>query len=1025
MTVTVAQLRALANDRFTEPSQVSETIVRFVRRSDNAPFAVYYFDVTKDLPQTEKALAEYQTNVLAERFFTEAKSLQWNTYLFFVPPPAVIKRGDFGEVRSMIEADRGYARKQVISESQLPEIFSPSFEASNDVLQTENILSIWTERLQKAGIDEIVWRDADTPARLDAIETSKTRDAMPARRDGLAKPPPAAEMIKEIRLVDYRLYPVRRDFSFGRVNLICGANAAGKTSLLEAIELLYCGRHHRAPDDDSTFDVEATYVSGKTGRTTEKTPAKIFRDRNLHWYGQHEIKTHHLADSFAKYNFLNTDAAVELTDSTEHVEDDLAKLLIGPDASRIWHTITGLESSVRSRLRDRNRTLKSLTDERTTLRRMIAPDTQRSQSSDILRGRLVTIVEGLSWGDSDSSSAQLTRRFIGPLSQLTALCEQAMKHGSSSSESIKSLDQRRRMLRTQVRDLSDLAKRWQKAEQRVEEITQERRTSRAAKSTAQKIKRIVTGRLLPLIANLEKATATAERYTNLFADFDRNDIERLRPRLDGFTLRAAVQNIEQGLGAERSQLRIKRGQLAEYQRVHARAASLIEQLQDLAREILKTTDDVDVCPLCETRLPKGQLRQHLAQKNPTAQAELTLTRAIRESERRCELMKTDVATLGWLDGFSKAVRIAAAKTLGEVYKQLEAVLEEQKRTNEEIARIEEAIAGLEERGISLEELEQACDDLAAYGYPLEERTAATVDAVLSKIDAAEHAQTEELTHQSDLFAVVKASFNQRAEQNAGNLMAANGIVARIQGQHDTLEQCLKSLAPMLERFPWPDSRPLSKLIVESSSIEKMASDLQAKLVEEEARRKSQAEANKRLADIDKEAKATALRVERLDVALKALQDIQANHSLTKALEQALQENREAIEFVFRNIHSPHEFSGLGESLSKLHRISPDEDVELTQISTGQRAALALSIFLAQNGQLAVAPPVILIDDPIAHIDDLNCLSFLDYLRELVLAGNRQIFFATANDKLAALITRKFDFLGDAFQRIDLARPALN
>lgn len=256
-------------------------------------------------------------------------------------------------------------------------------------------------------------------------------------------------------------------------------------------------------------------------------------------------------------------------------------------------------------------------------------------------------------------------------------------------------------------------------------------------------------------------------------------------------------------------------------------------------------------------------------------------------------------------------------------------------------------------------------------------------------------------------------------------MAANGIVARIQGQHDTLEQCLKSLAPMLERFPWPDSRPLSKLIVESSSIEKMASDLQAKLVEEEARRKSQAEANKRLADIDKEAKATALRVERLDVALKALQDIQANHSLTKALEQALQENREAIEFVFRNIHSPHEFSGLGESLSKLHRISPDEDVELTQISTGQRAALALSIFLAQNGQLAVAPPVILIDDPIAHIDDLNCLSFLDYLRELVLAGNRQIFFATANDKLAALITRKFDFLGDAFQRIDLARPALN
>jgi ABC-type lipoprotein export system ATPase subunit len=72
----------------------------------------------------------------------------------------------------------------------------------------------------------------------------------------------------------------------------------------------------------------------------------------------------------------------------------------------------------------------------------------------------------------------------------------------------------------------------------------------------------------------------------------------------------------------------------------------------------------------------------------------------------------------------------------------------------------------------------------------------------------------------------------------------------------------------------------------------------------------------------------------------------------------------------------------------------------------------LSLFLAQNAQLRTAPPLILIDDPIAHVDDLNCLSFLDYLREVVIAGDRQVVFATANDKLAALFERKFDFLGD-------------
>jgi exonuclease SbcC len=63
----------------------------------------------------------------------------------------------------------------------------------------------------------------------------------------------------------------------------------------------------------------------------------------------------------------------------------------------------------------------------------------------------------------------------------------------------------------------------------------------------------------------------------------------------------------------------------------------------------------------------------------------------------------------------------------------------------------------------------------------------------------------------------------------------------------------------------------------------------------------------------------------------------------------------------------------------------------------------------------------LIDDPIAHVDDLNALSFLDYLREVAVRGKRQIFFATANDKLATLIERKFDFLGADFKKIALNR----
>jgi exonuclease SbcC len=160
---------------------------------------------------------------------------------------------------------------------------------------------------------------------------------------------------------------------------------------------------------------------------------------------------------------------------------------------------------------------------------------------------------------------------------------------------------------------------------------------------------------------------------------------------------------------------------------------------------------------------------------------------------------------------------------------------------------------------------------------------------------------------------------------------------------------------------------------------------------------------------------------RLTEASKVLNDLQSNHSLNSAMELTLRQNRSVVEEIFSHIHSPAEFSGLGPSWNSLVRSADKSLAKLTEISSGQRAALALSIFLAQNGQLTSAPPVVLMDDPIAHVDDLNCLSFLDYLREIALTGKRQIFFATASDKLATLFTRKLDFMGRSFQRFELER----
>jgi chromosome segregation protein len=162
---------------------------------------------------------------------------------------------------------------------------------------------------------------------------------------------------------------------------------------------------------------------------------------------------------------------------------------------------------------------------------------------------------------------------------------------------------------------------------------------------------------------------------------------------------------------------------------------------------------------------------------------------------------------------------------------------------------------------------------------------------------------------------------------------------------------------------------------------------------------------------------------RLEKACKVLSALIEQASLDQMTAQAFASIRNKVSSIFARIHTPSEYE-LGEFSSGSLVIRRDGHAahQVQQVSTGQRAALALSIFLALNDSAHSAPPVMLIDDPVAHVDDLNALSFLDYLREVALHGKRQIFFATADVRLAALFQRKFEFLGrDHFRKIVLPR----
>jgi DNA repair protein SbcC/Rad50 len=154
---------------------------------------------------------------------------------------------------------------------------------------------------------------------------------------------------------------------------------------------------------------------------------------------------------------------------------------------------------------------------------------------------------------------------------------------------------------------------------------------------------------------------------------------------------------------------------------------------------------------------------------------------------------------------------------------------------------------------------------------------------------------------------------------------------------------------------------------------------------------------------------------RATTAIALLDSLMGSNFKDEYLKKVRTSHREKIATIFLQIHAPHEFKDLRLNGQVLLERQTGVMAKVNTISTGQRAALALSIFLGLNSSVAGRAPWILFDDPIVHVDDLNVVSFLDMLRDLVLQGDRQIFFATANSRVGDLFARKFDFLGENFK----------
>jgi DNA repair protein SbcC/Rad50 len=448
----------------------------------------------------------------------------------------------------------------------------------------------------------------------------------------------------------------------------------------------------------------------------------------------------------------------------------------------------------------------------------------------------------------------------------------------------------------------------------------------------------------------------------------------------------------------------------------------ITELQSWAQKVVEHRHSDSNCPVCGTEFGPGELieRMHTLSLAPSDATILDLRQRIEHLNAKKQRAAGEASWLGQLEKFIHSLPDAnAALTVRDAQLAVSSTIERQRKLLEAKQTAQQGLDAYAQGGLSLAAIEQLClpvdgDEQGHASQDVLEARDSTrqyleqLQNAIAELDARVLQRNERLKHRiydagirsSDTLdtAIEQLLVRQRVGQRAGEACAAARHYLDFAPEAD-----MRSLLTSLEASVLGAKKVQAALQADSHSATRLT------MVREQLEQLST-----RLGSIGGS-------IERLTGALRVLDDIIDTQSLDAASAAVVAATHKVADSIFGRIHAPAEYLITADAETPLRRRDNNSPVQLNQVSTGQRSAYALSMFLAMNAQVKAGPKVILLDDPISHIDDLNALSFLDYLRNLVIKSDRQVFFATADEKIAGLFVHKFGFLGEEFRTIELAR----
>jgi len=1016
---------------------VDETVVRGEKRFGQHAYAVAYVDFADEVIQRSQHLRDFQERILGDDFFDSPGDLRWNKYLYLVAGPNSSAHPQFAKAKAKIEADKDYARKRVVSAKELESLLGGAelFEATEGG-ESPDVLADWRRRLAAGQLELLL--DCVTPRTGVVEKVAKGEAGVPSsnrqRVNDLNRNdmPLAKSKLLSLTISSFRPVHDGKTYDFGKVTLVTGANGTGKTSLLEAIERFYCGNNLRSKNTgvvrlNGKLSPNAGGLSVDLQSTSDGPRLKA---RCLAWYSRKEFSVDSIVESFSQYNFLDTDAAFRLSATLKpaDVAAELSRLLVGPTAATTFDYLEKIHGDLEKAFNKAELKADKLQDDLAFLEKRLQELQSTPSSAATLAESYRAALISLGW--RSASEAGVARLDEEP-QLLAALAHiQALSSLGDGVRTINDIEHRSIQLQTALEAarphqelLSNLSDSERKLAEQVDVHEKNSELlSRWLIYESSGFKDIRTR----YFAARDLAGALAERLKSQIT----GEIPELPDHYAALPIGVALQSAAK----IRSDADERAGSAKKALDLHGKAAAAraaaLQNLKSAALKTLQHSQHLDTCPVCRTVHPDGAL-VHLIEDITSGEdtsAELNaLIHVSREAERQLSEASNIAAGLGYYERTAALVGLKGTTTK-EMLNELESLRLEADKAHFELQRLTKDGKALRETGLSSNEHDRVWSRVSHFFEPNSSAsfTTSTAEVMRSQNEAAERKRRELETCRRRINVIVeeiRAICRSIDSDGWSTRVKSINSFASLVTLHDEFIPAVNNAEGLRSYLDVSGDAPLAEIQARIAAVASACSEAIAAV-------RNQVRNSEELQTLPPAIKAQRLsfknargEADALGAARTVLDDLFANASLESATQDVLEAIGDQINDIFSRIHSPKEYEYVGSPDELLRSVETQETRTLAQVSTGQRAAFALSIFLARNRTATSAPPILLIDDPIAHIDDLNALSFLDYLRDLAVNSGRQIFFATADTRVASLFSKKFGFLGDDFKTISLIRDS--